>query len=230
MTTHETTIRETSATTGAGARILLAAALGFVVLYLSNDFVAPNLASSALPLPDDPVSEVRTWFAENQLAAVTTGILQFLSVSCLAAFVIRLRGIATTAGHGARADNASRWGLAAVVLMMVSSGFAWLLAALAPSASLDTVSALRTANFVAGGTAHVLALGVFVLLASRIPGMTRPIRVLAYVAAVPAVLSLLSLVVFEGAAFILLGRLLCMIWAVSAAVSLARRRHTGGLS
>ena len=85
MTTHETTVRETSADDRCRRPVLLAAALGFVLLYLSNDFVAPNLASSALPLPDDPVAEVRTWFAENQLAAVTTGILQFLSVSCLAA-------------------------------------------------------------------------------------------------------------------------------------------------
>ena len=34
--------------------------------------------------------------------------------------------------------------------------------------------------------------------------------------------SLISLVVFEGAALILLGRLLCMIWTVSAAVSASR--------
>jgi hypothetical protein len=69
----------------------------------------------------------------------------------------------------------------------------------------------------------VFALGVFVLLASRTPGFGKPVRVLAYVAAVPALLSVVSLVWFQGAVFILLGRLLCMVWAVSAAVSSIRR-------
>jgi len=46
--------------------------------------------------------------------------------------------------------------------------------------------------------------------------------VLGYVAAVPAVLSVVSLVWFQSAAFILLGRLLCMIWTISAAVSVTR--------
>jgi hypothetical protein len=54
------------------------------------------------------------------------------------------------------------------------------------------------------------------------PGFGKPVRVLAYVAVVPAVLSLSSLFFFQGAAFILLGRLLCMIWTVSAAVSVTR--------
>lgn len=227
MTTHETpaptmAVPIAARSTGGGPA-LIAAAIGFLVLYLSNDFVVPNLASSALPLPNAPVEEVRAWFAENQLAAVTTGVVQALSVACLAGFVIGLRRIATAAGQATAAARASRWGLAAVGLMMAASGLAWLLAGLAPSASLDTVSVLRSANFIAGGTAHVLTLGVFVVLASRLPGMTKSIRVLAYVAAVPAVLSVASLFFFQGAVFILLGRLLCMVATISAAVSVARR-------
>lgn len=180
MTTHETPTTTTGAAPAAGrthgGRTLIAAALGFVALYLGNDFVAPNLASSALPLPDAPVEEVRAWFAENRLAAATTGVLQVLSVACLAAFVARLRGIATAAGQAAAAGRATRWGLTAVALMMLSSVFAWLLALLAPSASLDTVSVLRSANFIAGEPAHVLALGAFVVLGSRIPATSKPIR------------------------------------------------------
>ena len=110
-----------------------------------------------------------------------------------------------------------------MALMMLSSVLGWLLTAVAADASLDTVSALRTANFVTGGTLHVVALGIFVLLASRIPGFGKRIRVFAYVAAVPALVSVVSLVWFNGSVFILLGRLLCMIWIVIAAVSVSRR-------
>ncbi|MGA9100593.1 hypothetical protein [Aeromicrobium sp.] len=210
-----------------GAGVLIAAAVGFVLLYLATDFVTPNFASSTLPLPNDPVADVRDWYADNQLAAVLMGVTQFLSVSSLAVFVTRLPGVVRTVAQQVAAERARIWGLAAVALMMLSSALAWLLAAMAPSASLDTVSVLRTSNFIAGGTAHVLALGVFVLLAARMPGFGKPVRVLAYVAAVVSALSLSSLFFFQGAAFILLGRLLCMVWTVSAAVSITRRMSKG---
>jgi hypothetical protein len=204
---------------------LILGAVGFVLLYFSADFVVPNLASSALPLPDASSTEARAWFAGNRLAAVMLGICQFLSVLALAVFVTRLSGIARLIRRPA--STATRWGLAAVALMMLASVCMWLLAAVAPSASLGAVAALRTGNFIAGGTAHVLALGVFAVLASRTVGMSKPVRVLSYVAAVPAVLSVVSLVWFEGAVFILLGRLLCMVWTISAAVSVTRRLSKG---
>ncbi|HET9423170.1 MAG TPA: hypothetical protein VFO49_18670 [Nocardioides sp.] len=190
-------------------RLLLLSAFGFLVFYLATGFVTPALASSDLPLPDDPASEARAWFAENSLATAMIGVCQLASVACLAGFVTVL-------------GRARRWGMAAVGLMALSSATSWVLAAIAADASLDTVAALRTFNFITGGTAHVVALGIFVWLASRGGGFGRGVRGLAWVAVVPSVASLISLVVFEGAALILLGRLLCMIWTVSAAVSASR--------
>jgi len=207
---------------GGGGGRLIAAAAGFVVFYLATAFL-PNLASSPLPLPDDPVEQARAWYAENGLAAALTGVAQFLSVLCLGVFVVGLVAVWRTARQRSAARTARPWGLAAVGLMMLSSVLGWLLAAVAADASLGTVSALRTANFVTGGTLHVVALGIFVLLASRIPGFGKGVRVFAYVAAVPALVSVLSLVWFNGSVFILLGRLLCMIWIVIAAVSVSRR-------
>lgn len=228
MTTHQTSVHPTEPSGRVRSGLpLVAAAVGFVLLYLGTDLVVPSLASSALPLPNAPVGEARAWFAENQLAAVMIGVFQLLSVACLGAFVHLLGRAATTPRRVAAAGRARPWGLAAVALMALASALAWLLAAVASSASLEVVSALRTANFVAGGTAHVLALGVFVLLASRIPGFSKPVRVLGYVAVVPAALSVVSLVWFQGAALILLGRLLCMVWTVSAAVSVTRRLRKG---
>jgi hypothetical protein len=97
------------------------------------------------------------------------------------------------------------------------------LAAVASGASLGAVAVLREANFIGGGTAHVVALGLFAFLTSREGGFGRPVRVLSGVALVACMLSLSSLFVYQGAAFILLGRLLCMVWATVAAMSLIRR-------
>lgn len=190
----------------------LLAACGFVAFYLVTDLVTPLFASTSLPLPNDPVSQVRAWFIDNQLAAVLMGAGQSMSVLFLGAFTLAL---------GVR--RVRRWGFLAVGLMLASSGCAWVLAGVAASASLDTVEGLRTASFVLGGTAHVLALGVFVFVASRADGFGRPLRVLAVVALVACGLSLSSLLIFQGALFILVGRLLCMAWAIGAGVSLLRR-------
>ena len=209
---------------------LVAFAAGFLLLYLTADFVVANLASSTMPLPDASADVTQRWFADNPSAAVMIGVCQLLSVTCLGGFAVSLRQGAATAGQVHAARKATPWGLLAVACMALSSLLGWLLTAFAAGASLDTVAALRTASFIAGGTAHVIALGVFVLLASRIPGFGKPVRVFAIVAAVPAIASLVSLAWFQGAALILLGRLLCIAWIISAAVSATRRLARGAWS
>ena len=198
---------------GSGLAALLAAC-GFVTFYLVTDLATSTFAATSLPLPNDPVGQARDWFAGNQLAAVLMGASQAVSVLFLAGFAIAL-GV----------SRARTWGLVAAALMIVSSICAWTLAAVAPTASLDTIDLLRTANFIAGGTAHVVALGVFVFVASRAGVFGRALRLLAVIALVISVLSLSSLLIFQGAAFILVGRLLCMVWAVSAGVSVLRLRR-----
>ena len=101
-----------------------------------------------------------------------TGVLQVLSVGCVAAFAARFAGTA----RAAVARRARIWAFAATGLMVLSSVLGWTLAGVAPSASAATISVLRTANFTAGGTAHVLVLGIFVLLAARVRGFGRPVR------------------------------------------------------
>jgi hypothetical protein len=206
---------------------LILGAAGFVLLYLCTDVVTSKLASSALPLPNVPAGEAQAWFAANRAATVMMGVCQLLSVACLAALVHGLRRAATGSRQAAAVRRARPWGLAAVALMACSSVLAWVLAAVAPTAPTAVIGVLRTASFITGGTAHVVALGVFVLLASRIPGLGKALRVLAWVAVVPAVASLISLFVFEGAALILLGRLLAMVWIITAAVTATVRSTRG---
>src|SRR4029077_5679769 len=98
-----------------------------------------------------------------------------VSVPCRVACAVRRRRGAATAGQVHAARKATPWGLLAVACMALSSLLGWLLTAFAAGASLDTVAALRASSFIAGGTAHVIALGVFVLLASRIPGFGKPV-------------------------------------------------------
>ena len=104
---------------GGGGGRLIAAAAGFVVFYLATAFL-PNLASSPLPLPDDPVEQARAWYAENGLAAALTGVAQFLSVLCLGVFVVGLVAVSRTARQRSAARTARPWGLAAVAA--VSAG------------------------------------------------------------------------------------------------------------
>lgn len=228
MTTQESPAPEISRIprTSAGWSLIIAAA-GFVLLYLATSFVISNLATSPLPLPNAPVDQARSWYADNQLAAVMIGVCQLLSVSCLAAYAALLPRTAVTPAQVARARAAQVGGLVAAAMMALSSVTAWLLAGISADASLDAVAVLRAASFITGGTLHVLALGIFVLTASRLPGFGKAVRIFAYVAAVSAVVSLVSLVWFEGAVFILLGRLLCMAWTVTAAVYLTRRLSNG---
>jgi hypothetical protein len=202
-------------------------AAGFLALYLGSAFVVPNLASAAMPLPNAPAGQMRTWITHSTSAAVLLGACQLLSASCFGVFAVMLRRTASTAAQVAVARKATPWGLAAVAGMALSSVLSWVLVAAAPSASTGTVAALRTASFIAGGTAHVVALGVFVLLAARIPGFGKAVRVFAVIAAIPAITSLVSLVWFQGAVFILLGRLLCMAWVICAAISTTRRVACG---
>lgn len=217
MTTQRARATAGSTAPTRGGPALILAASCFLLLYLAATFVGPSLASSELPMPTAPIEEAKAWFAENQLATAVLGTAQFLSVCALVGFAIRLKRLAP------ETSRSTPWALLATALMVLASVSMWLLAAIAPDTSLNVVSVLRTGNFIAGGTAHVLALGVFVALVSRLPATTKPIRVFGYIAAVPAVLSVVSLVWFQGAVLILLGRLLCMIWIISAAVSVARR-------
>ena len=78
---------------------LVAFAAGFLLLYLTADFVVANLASSTMPLPNVSAEVTQRWFADNPLAAVMIGVCQLLSVACLGGFAVSLRQGAATAGQ-----------------------------------------------------------------------------------------------------------------------------------
>lgn len=59
----------------------------FLVAYLAVDVASAALATSALPLPGAPASEVAAYLRDNTAAAVATAVLQALSVAGLALVV-----------------------------------------------------------------------------------------------------------------------------------------------
>jgi hypothetical protein len=206
------------------AAAALGGALGFVACYLAVDLVAGRVATSPLPLPGASAAEVYAYMTGNPAAVALTALCQLASVAGLLVFVLATRRALGPAGDDRRARWAQAAGVGAVLLMVASSALALVLAATASTLSVDTVVALRTASFLTGGVLHVMSLGVFVWLTrTAFPG--RGIRVLGAVAAVPALLSVASLIWFYASVLILLGRLLCMVWTVASGVAMVRRAH-----
>ncbi len=200
-------------------------AIAFLGFYLAVDPVSGLVSSAALPLPGAPTAEVVAYLRANPAAMLVTALLQLLSIVGLAVVV----GSASTRVEGTATDATTRriaktFGWLAVAVMTVSAATAIVIAATAATAMPDALVTLRTISFLSGGVVHVVALGIFVFALGRLHGWTKPVRVTAWVAAVPAVLSIASLFWFYASILLPVGRVLCMIALIVAGVSLARGR------
>ena len=95
----------------------------------------------------------------------------------------------------------------------------------AASLELNLVGTLRSLNFLTGGVAHVVSLGLFVgatsIAALRAGALPRWILWLGLVAAALSILSLASLIWFPATILLPLGRLLSLIWSISVGFVLA---------
>ncbi|MGH3468053.1 MAG: hypothetical protein ACRDQF_10020 [Thermocrispum sp.] len=193
----------------------LAGAIVFPASYLAVDIVAD---AGKMPLPDAPAGEIYRYLVDHASSTALTGVMQLISVAGLAVFVHSVRRIVGSSGR-------ARWGhvagFAAVAAMCLSVLSAFVLAATVADMSISTASTVRTFGFITGGVAHVFALGAYVWL-TRERHPARGIRLFGAIAAVPAFLSISSLLFFYGNVFILIGRLLCMVWVVVAAVAMVR--------
>lgn len=202
-----------------GRHLLWIGGLVFLLSYLSLNVVHDLFATMGIPMPDAADSEVVRYFASQRAAVLATGLCHLVSLVGLALFCW---GIGRVAGPDRRRTLA---GVVAIGALLASA----VLSALATFVSSDAVPLLRDLSFYTGGVVHVVSLGL--LVASVLwgrdtrPLMTRPVRVLGIIAASCAVLSVLSVAVYYASAFLPLGRVLAMIWLVSAGVSIARRHR-----
>ena len=199
----------------------------FAAFFIAGDILRGVLAPTPLPLPGAPAAEVARYFDESRTAALAVGIVQSLSAISLLVFagcVVAVVWQATRGGSALPRLTAAGGALAATCLL-VSALLALTLVPVAAGGDLGLVGALRSLNFLTGGTFHVASLGIFVGTASfaarRAKALPGWICWLGIVLAVPAILSLASLAWYPANFFILLGRLLAFVWSIAAGIALA---------
>lgn len=200
-------------------------AIGFLALFFVGDIVAGILANDPLPRPDTADQKIYDYVVDNAAASVAGGLGQIIGAACLAVVVTLLARQLTD-------RRFAPWGWASAAAYAACGVLAIVMAAIASRVSVDTVALLRDVNFLAGGVVTVVTLGMFTLLASRADVFGRGVRRFGMVAAALAIASIFSLVFYYANAFLPIGRIACMIWAVSASVSLIRssRRAPVGAS
>lgn len=194
-------------------RVALLGGVVFAGAYFVNDTVRGAVATRPLPLPNAPAPELLDYVRGEPLALVLPALVQVVSVAGLLLFALAVRRIA-----GPPASRGATAVVVAVAAMVVSAAASILEARVALPDGPTLI--VHQGAFLAGGVAHVVSLGVAVALLGQLFA-ARGIRVLSIVVGVPALLSLISVVWFYGAAFILLGRLLAIVWVIVAGLALA---------
>lgn len=216
MTTHPAIHPTRTKTRGV---IALIGALAFLVFYLLVSPVADAIAP--LPLPDAPTAEVYAYFTDHGTASVVTGALQLLSVAGFAVFLCAGR---SNAPQSRARCTFTIFGWIAIIAMVLSCIIAIGLPLVAASMFPQTVEIARQVSFFAGGVVHIMALGAVALTLALWGSWTRPVRVMAWIAAVPALLSATSVLWYYASILLPAGRLLTMIAFIVAGVSLVRGR------
>jgi hypothetical protein len=117
-------------------------------------------------------------------------------------------------------------GLAAAAMLMLSSLSIWSLTRPGVGDTDSTVRALQALSFAGGGPGFVVPYGIFIAGVSVTAGLYRLIprwlMVLGLVVAVACELASLTLVVYNAAYFIPIGRFLGIVWMIAVALTLPR--------
>jgi hypothetical protein len=192
----------------------------FTAGFVGNGVLTGAVTDTPLPLPDAAPAEVLTYFATETPAVVVSAVCILVSTLGLALF-------AREVGAIARPDPKRTVAGAVAIAALAASGLlGLLLAVLGPAGADSAVLVVRSLNFVTGGVVHVVALGGYVATLSLLRPGSRTfgpgVRRFGAVAAVLAVLSIASVVFYPASILLPVGRLLCMVWTVTAGVALAR--------
>ena len=211
--THEVTARRARHQAWIGATVFTA---GFV----GNGLLGGMITDRPLPMPDAAPAEVLAYFAAEPLASAVSGAVILGSALGLAMFV---RAAGAIAPPDPRRTVA---GIVAVASWATTGLLSLLLAVLGPAGADVAVLIVRSLNFYVGGVIHVVALGAYVAtLALLRPGARmwgRGVRGFGWVAATCAILSIASIVLYPASILLPVGRLLCMVWTITAGIRLVR--------
>ena len=208
-------------------RLLALSGMFFVAYFIVGLVLGGVLATSAFPMPDAPAAQTAGYYRDNVSALAVGGVFQSLSAIALLVFARRVAAFArrVVGERDALPRLVLGFGVLAAGLLLVSALFSVTLVLVAPGGDLSLVGALRDLNFLSGGVAHVVSLGLFVGAASVATSGTKAVPRwvlrLGAVAAVLSILSLVSLVWFPATFLIPLGRLLSFVWCVAVGIVLA---------
>lgn len=196
----------------------------FLAFFTAGDVVRAQVANGTLPMPGDPAADVVRYYTANPLATSLAGVVGLLAALSLLVFVPAVAArVRQVAGEGAVFTRmVPVFGVLAGASLLVSALLGLSLTLFAGSWDLGVVDTVRTLNFVTGGVSHVVALGLFVgaVALGAAKALPRGVRWFGYVAAVPAILSILSVFVYMASIFLPVGRELGMIWCAVAGSTL----------
>jgi hypothetical protein len=208
--------------------------LGFVVLFLVGAVVSNVAASEVFPRPGDRVADVQAYFADNQGVTEVLALSQAGSAACLAVFA----GVVAVAIRRRAVDGSpeAAWCLAggglAAALLLFSAVVVWALSRQPVVASAAAVGALHRVAFAAGGTGHVVPLGILVGAASiaalRSGWHGRWLARFGLASAAVSLLSVVTLVALGPlVVLIAIGRFSAFVYVVAAGFAM-RDVHAGG--
>jgi hypothetical protein len=205
--------------------------IAFFVLFMGSDFAAGLFRNDPGPRPRDSEQKIYDYFINNGASSIASGICQILASLCLVAYAHVLANALRQPedDEASIAKSAFTWAVLSGVLYAICGALSIALPLVAPDASVDTVNLLRDLNFLSGGATTVVALGVATFIFSRHPVFSKRLRTFGTVASALAVAAVLAPFIYYANPFIPFGRTACMIWAISAAVSLLRMNRQDGI-
>lgn len=201
----------------------------FAALFVAGLVVSAVVAGGTFPSPFGDAAAIQAYFAGERDAVLISAVFQFGAAVPLAIFAAAVHARLHQLGvRAAGATIALTGGLLASAFATLSALFQWALSR--PTATTDPalVRALHDLTFLAGGPAHVVALGLLlagIAVPALIVGLLpRWLAIAGLVLAVIAEVSTLALLVPELGVLLPLARFGGMVWLVVAGALLPTTR------
>lgn len=215
--------------TASGGPPLPLVAGAFTVLFVVGLAASALVGGGSLPSPFGDAATIQAYFAGEPTAVLIGAVFQFGAAVPLAIFAAAVHARLHHLGiRVAAASIALAGGLLAAAFAMLSALVQWTLSRPSTVSEPALVRALHDLAFMAGGPAHVAALGLL-LAGIAVPALIvrllpRWLAIAGLVLAVIAELSILTLLLPGFAATLPLARFAGMAWLITAGALLSATR------
>jgi hypothetical protein len=202
----------------------------FTALFVAGIVVSTVLGGGAFPSPFSDPAAIQDYFAGESTAVLIGAVLQFGAAVPLAVFAAAVHARLHQLGvHAAGATIALAGGLLASAFATLSALMQWVLSRPSTITEPAVVRALHDLTFLAGGPAHVVALGLLlagIAVPALIVGLLpRWLAIAGLALAVIAELSTLTLLTPAFGPTLPLARFAGMAWLITAAILLPTTRR-----